>query len=355
MLDAILELYGFDSKEWIVEPFGNGLINHTWRLHRSGEEYIVQRINHNVFKDPYAISDNIQLVGEYLRHNFPGYFFVTPIRSKGGSEIVANGDGYFRIFPFVKNSITYTTVENPELAFEAARQFARFTHNLSGFNPARLKETIPDFHNISLRFAQFSDALAKGNKERIATAADVIGQVEKYRYIVADYEKIKVDARFRKRVMHHDTKISNILFDKQNQGLCVIDLDTVMPGFFISDVGDMMRTYLAAVSEEETDFSRIEVREEYCLAIVQGYLSEMQADLTAAEKKAFIYAGKFMIYMQLVRFLADYLVNDQYYGSTYEGQNLNRAINQLYLLRSLEEKEEKLQQKIGSITGAGSN
>jgi Ser/Thr protein kinase RdoA (MazF antagonist) len=179
---------------------------------------------------------------------------------------------------------------------------------LSGFKESVLQDTIPNFHNLSLRYQQFQLSLQQGNKERLLEAADIIKQLEKYSYIVVDFEQIKINPQFKKPVMHHDTKISNVLFDRQNKGTCVIDLDTVMAGFFISDVGDMMRTYLAAVSEEETDFSTIDVREDYFVAIVEGYLSEMKAVLTEEEQKCFIYAGKFMIYMQSIRFLADYLL-----------------------------------------------
>ncbi|MCW3111187.1 MAG: aminoglycoside phosphotransferase family protein [Segetibacter sp.] len=346
MFASILETYGLNPKEWIVQPFGTGLINHTWVLKKGDEEYILQRINNNVFKNPYAISDNIRLVGNYLQQHFPDYFFITPIHTTDGHDLLHNSEGYFRVFPFVKNSVTYTTVENPELAFEAAKQFGKFTHHLSGFDESVLQETIPNFHNLSLRYDQFQQSLRDGNKERLSEAADVIKQLEKYSYIVDEFEQIKINPQFKKRVMHHDTKISNVLFDRQNKGLCVIDLDTVMAGFFISDVGDMMRTYLAAASEEETDFSTIDVREDYFVAILEGYLSEMKPVLTEEEQKGFIYAGKFMIYMQSIRFLADYLINDVYYGSKYEGQNFNRAVNQLYLLESLEEKEERLLQKI---------
>ncbi|MEP6845974.1 MAG: aminoglycoside phosphotransferase family protein, partial [Panacibacter sp.] len=156
------------------------------------------------------------------------------------------------------------------------------------------------------------------------------------------YENILQNPEFKKRVTHHDTKISNVLFDSDNKGLCVIDLDTVMPGHFISDVGDMMRTYLSPAGEEESDLSAIEVREAYFEAIVNGYLSEMQDELTTTEKDYFIYAGKFMIYMQALRFMADYLNNDIYYGAKYELHNLNRAINQLTLLNRLVEKESLL-------------
>lgn len=130
MLATILETYGFNPKEWIIQPFGTGLINHTWLL-KKDKEFILQKINNNVFKDPYAISDNIRLIGNYLQNHYPGYLFITPLRSADNRDIIQNKDGYFRVFPFVKNSVTYTTVESPELAFEAARQFGKFTRFLN--------------------------------------------------------------------------------------------------------------------------------------------------------------------------------------------------------------------------------
>ena len=180
--------------------------------------------------------------------------------------------------------MTFTSVEKPVLAFEAARQFGKFTNLLSGFDLSVLKNSIPDFHNLSLRYKEFNLALQNGNKDRILQAQALIKQIEKYSHIVTEYEKVKQDARFRKRVTHHDTKISNVLFDDQNKGLCVIDLDTVMPGYFISDVGDMMRTFLCPCTEEEKDFSKIEIRENYFMATAEGYRSEMEEDLTEEEK-----------------------------------------------------------------------
>ncbi|HYK56947.1 MAG TPA: aminoglycoside phosphotransferase family protein, partial [Flavisolibacter sp.] len=137
-------------------------------------------------------------------------------------------------------------------------------------------------------------------------------------------------------------KISNVLFDSEGKGICVIDLDTVMPGYFISDVGDMMRTYLSPVSEEETDFSKIIIREEFYKAIVQGYYSEMKEELTETEKQYFFYAGKFMIYMQALRFLTDHINDDVYYGAKYEGHNFARAHNQVILLQQLIRKQDRL-------------
>jgi hypothetical protein len=342
MLTSLLTSYGFEPDKCIIQTFGSGLINHTWVIKYEDRQYILQKINHHVFKNPQDIADNIRVVSDYLKHYFPNYLFVTPILSIGNKDVVLDGENYYRVFPFVKNSVTFTTLESPQLAFEAAKQFGKFTHLLSGFDAAILKETLPDFHNLTLRYNQFEESLVHGNKKRLSEAGDCIKQIKRYCYIVDEFESIKANVHFKKRVMHHDTKISNVLFDDNNNGLCLIDLDTVMPGYFISDAGDMMRTYLSPVSEEEKDFTKIAIREDFFEAIVEGYLSEMKADLTAAELDSFVYAGKFMIYMQAVRFLADYLGNDIYYGSKYEGHNLLRAKNQLYLLDRLQEKEERL-------------
>jgi Ser/Thr protein kinase RdoA (MazF antagonist) len=239
----------------------------------------------------------------------------------------------------VQQSHTIDVATNPAQAFEAAKQFGAFTKKLSGFNTAQLKITLPDFHNLSLRYQQFEKALISGNEERITASSKEIALLQKHKTIADDFEKIKLDTDFKIRVTHHDTKISNVLFDEKDKGLCVIDLDTVMPGYFISDVGDMMRTYLSPVSEEESDFTKIEIRKEYLEAIINGYLSEMNDELTGKEKQAFLYAGKFMIYMQALRFLTDHLNNDVYYGAKYEGHNFVRGKNQLVLLEKLIEIE----------------
>jgi Ser/Thr protein kinase RdoA (MazF antagonist) len=335
MIAAVLQNYGIDEKECIIQPFGSGLINNTWDVKTNNKHYILQRINHNIFKQPEDIAENINSIDAYLKTNYPDYLFVAPIKTTAVKSIIKTGDGYFRLFPFVKDSHTIDVATNPAQAFEAAKQFGAFTKKLSGFKAAHLKITLPDFHNLTLRYRQFENVLLTGNAERIAASATEIALLQKHKTIVDDFEKIKQDTDFKIRVTHHDTKISNVLFDEKGKGLCVIDLDTVMPGYFISDVGDMMRTYLCPVSEEEKDFGKIQIRKEYLDAIINGYLSEMKDELTDKEKQAFLYAGKFMIYMQALRFLTDHLNNDVYYGAKYEGHNFVRAKNQLVLLEKL--------------------
>ncbi|MFZ1527828.1 MAG: aminoglycoside phosphotransferase family protein [Ferruginibacter sp.] len=343
MLSSILALYGLPAGTADIKPFGSGLINRTWIISSGENNFILQRVNDNIFKNPLAISGNTRLIGTYLAQHHPGYLFVTPVTNSEGKDLVyVKQDGYYRLFPFVKNSHTVDVVSSPAEAFEAARQFGRFTNLLNGFPAEQLQITLPDFHNLPLRYQQFETALASGNRERIRESHDLIGFLKKQQGIVETSIKISLDPSFKKRVTHHDTKISNVLFSENNQALCVIDLDTVMPGYFISDAGDMMRTYLSPVSEEEKDFSKIIIRKEYFKAIAEGYLGEMKNELSMEEKDHFVYAGKFMIYMQALRFLTDHLNNDTYYGAAYEGHNFVRASNQAELLKQLLEEENTL-------------
>ena len=342
MLDRVLEAYNFKREQYIIEPFGTGLINHTWKVssNHTNEVYILQRINTAVFKRPEYIASNIDNIADYLQKNYPNYHFIAPLKTTANSGLYSDEEGYFRVFPFLKNSYSIDVVNTPAQAFEAAHQFALFTKLLSNFNVASLKITLPGFHDLSLRFRQFNNAIKNANKTRIEEAQTAINYLLEQASVAEAFESIKSNPAFKTRVMHHDTKISNVLFNEENKGACVIDLDTVMPGCFISDVGDMMRTYLSPVSEEESDYDKIKVREEYFKAIADGYLSEMKDELSDVEITHFIYAGKFLIYMQAIRFLTDYLNNDVYYGSKYEGHNLIRAKNQVALLRCYIEKEE---------------
>lgn len=350
MLQPILDVYGLKGNDAETKPFGTGLINHTWMVSAGEKKFILQRINQQVFKTPADIAANIRMIGNYLKENFPGYLFVTAEKTLQQQDIVFDQqEGYFRLFPFVKKSHTVDVVSTPLQAFEAAKQFGRFTKLLAGFPANELHITLPDFHNLPLRYQQFKTALVNGNPMRIKEAATTILFLQQHINIVTTSQSIPNNPAFKKRVTHHDTKISNVLFDDNEKGLCVIDLDTVMPGYFISDVGDMLRTYLSPVSEEESDFTKIEIRANYFKAIAQGYLSEMKEELSSTEKEHFIYAGKFMIYMQALRFITDYINNDVYYGSKYPGQNFIRAKNQAVLLNKLMENETALINMMGVL------
>jgi hypothetical protein len=309
-------------------------------LESGGKQFILQKINRQIFPSPDAIAYNIRLVADHLKEHYPGYFFVAPYPTIQGANMVQSGEDYFRIFPFIHDSHTIDVAEEPAQAYEAAKQFAGFTKRLSALDPNRLKITLPDFHNPSLRYQQFELALNQGDASRIRHSKKMIGFIIEHKKILGEFEYHRSDLKV--RCMHHDTKISNVLFDNQGKGLCVIDLDTIMPGYFTSDVGDMMRTYLSPVSEEETDLSKIFIRKEFYDAIVAGYLDEMKDELRESEKEHFMLAGKLMIYMQAIRFLTDHLNNDVYYGAKYDGHNFIRASNQEELLKRLLDFEKAL-------------
>jgi Ser/Thr protein kinase RdoA (MazF antagonist) len=332
MFKNILSAFGIDADRSAVVPFGSGLINGTWKVSFGDDAYILQRINTNIFKSPQAIADNLVSLQTYLAQTAPDYIFAAPLPTLNGDYLVIDDNQYYRLLPFIKNSHTVDEVSVPAQAFEAAKQFGKFSRLLNDFDADSLKYTLPDFHNLSLRVDQFKSALKNAAADRLEKAAVEIKEIEKHEDIADTYRQLVEQKKIPLRVIHHDTKINNVLFDTEDKGLGVIDLDTVMPGYFISDVGDMMRTYLSPANEEEKDLDKVYILEDNFAAIYKGYMTEMGEVLTSAEKNLFFYSGKFMIYMQAVRFLADYLNGDIYYHTTYPGQNFVRAQNQLSLL-----------------------
>lgn len=342
MITSILRSYDIGDG-CLVEPLTSGLINRTWKITDGDKQFILQQINIQVFKKPFDVAANIRMINEYLNEHFPAYLFVNPLTNGNGQDIMYDkAEGYFRMFPFIKGSHTVDVVLSAEQAYEAAYQFGTFAKLLSGFDVRKLHTTIPDFHNLLLRYQQFEHSLETGNQKRIRQADSLIKDLKKRIAIVDEFEKLRKNTAVKERVTHHDTKISNVLFNADGGGMCVIDLDTIMPGYFISDVGDMMRTYLSPANEEEKDFSKIEIREDFFRGIVHGYAKAMNNELTHAEKKLITYSGAFLVYMQALRFLTDYFYNDIYYGARYEEHNFTRAGNQVELLKQMEDKKDLL-------------
>jgi thiamine kinase-like enzyme len=349
MFKEILASYGLQFEDFKIEPHGSGLINNTWKVSGEENDYLLQRININVFKEPTRIDENLLELRKFLDKYAPDYLFVSPLANLKNETLVVINKEYYRIFPFIKNSTSLDFVKDADEAYRAAKQFGQFAKELDGFDTRILKYTLDDFHNLPLRVAQFKLALQSAKVDRLTEASIEIDELINYESIAHKYEELLETDSLKKRVVHHDTKINNVLFQNQTgEGLCVIDLDTVMPGYYISDIGDMMRTYLSEANEEEKDLSKVVVREEIFFAIYQGYMEEMGEALSVTEKEQFIFSGKFMIYMQALRFLTDFLNGDVYYHTTYPSQNLLRAKNQIELLKSYLSSEpvfEKVMQK----------
>jgi Ser/Thr protein kinase RdoA (MazF antagonist) len=336
---TLLLHFGLDPASHSVQPHGSGLINRTWVVTDRAEtpRFILQRLNTNVFRRPEDVAHNLDLLKSHLANHPIDYLLPLPISNLQGDATIHDDEGCYRLIPYVPDSLVHTVCSDSSQAYEAALQFGRFTAVFDGMDTSRLRETIPGFHDLSHRWHQFEEALRDGDPSRRRESRDPIDFLQSRRDIVDTYERICADPSFRLRVTHHDTKISNVLFDRSGKGLCVIDLDTVMPGRFISDVGDMYRTYLSPVSEEESDMDRISIRPGFKKAIRDGYLVHMSEHLTSTESEHFEYAGEFMIYMQALRFLTDHLNRDVYYGASYEGHNLVRASNQARLLQAFTE------------------
>jgi Ser/Thr protein kinase RdoA (MazF antagonist) len=340
---AVLEAFGIDTASHEVAAFGSGLIHSTNLVTCQGKpEYILQRVNHQVFRKPEDIAHNLRVIGNFLKQQAPQYHFTYPLTTTDGQDYAIRNGNYYRIFRFMKGTHSVDVCQEPEQAYEASRQFGKFTAVLEELRTDMLRYTIPGFHDLLLRYNQFLEAISKGDRNRLEQTRDLARFLTERKGIVDIYQHIQNDAYFKKRVTHHDTKISNVLFDENGKGVCVIDLDTVMPGYFFSDMGDMIRTYVSPANEEEQDLDKISIRKDFVKAIFQGYNEEMGDLLSEKERSSFIYSGKFMIYMQALRFYTDHLNNDIYYGAQYEGHNLQRARNQARLLEILESSEREL-------------
>jgi Ser/Thr protein kinase RdoA (MazF antagonist) len=332
-MESIFNKYGWDVLAYT--QLHQGLINNTFIVVTSQGEFIVQAVNHQIFKDPKAIDDNINHISSYFKKRYPDYLFTHLVPTSNGATLVEWEGKYYRAFHKIEG-YALAALENEQQAYEAANQFGLFTSQLKGYNIGSLKITLPDFHNLLLRYQQFLNAIQNGNAARINESKEAIAFLQNQSKIATQYERFIGHKEVSLRVTHHDTKISNVLFKKEHNGLekaiCVIDLDTVMPGYFISDIGDMCRTCLCAVSEEEANLDLIQVDAKKWEAIQKGYMNHMQTELSNFEHDHLFFGGTFMIYMQALRFLTDYLNNDTYYGAKYEGQNYVRALNQIRLL-----------------------
>jgi len=347
----VLAAYGLASDQAVWKPFGTGHINSTYLISISGmdQQFILQSINHCVFKNPLIIAENVRLVAEYLQKHYPSYLFVSSIPTLKGDEMALINETYWRLTNFIPNSIAYETLSDPRQAYEAAEQFGRLSKLLNEFDASQLKPSIPGFHDLNLRYDQFKKALENANASLKTRASEEIDKALRHSFIVDFFNSYKNSPDFPDRAMHHDTKISNMLFDKKTkEGICVIDLDTLMAGKFISDLGDMMRTYLCASSENEPDMDKIFIRIDYFEAIIKGYLKEMGSILTATEKDLIVFSGKYLIYMQALRFLTDFLNGNIYYPVVYPEQNLVRTVNQFKLLSEFFNREKILQDIVSS-------
>lgn len=333
-----------------MAPYGEGHINDTYLADSAQYKYILQKINHNIFKDPDSLMDNIVAVTDYLRGVIakeggnPDRETLTVIRTIDGKNLYQSESGdYFRMYIYVDNTVAYQMVENKEQFYHAAKAFGKFQKQLAGFDASRLTETIPEFHNTRSRFAQLKAAIAENKAGRLDS-------VKKEVEFALAREKdigIVVDAMERGeiplRVTHNDTKLNNVLFDKESdQAVCVIDLDTVMPGSLLYDYGDSIRFGASSGAEDEKDLDKIYCDLELFDAFTKGFLEELSDSITEKEAELLAFSAKLMTYECGIRFLTDYLNGDTYFKIHRPEHNLDRCRTQFKLVYDMEQKMDQM-------------
>lgn len=341
--------FAIDGEFAGAAPYGSGHINDSYCavFNDNGRRVrsIVQRMNHHIFKDPIAVMENIQRVTAHLAHQLNGQSdcdrrVLNLIHARDGRTWFEDRDGdFWRAYNFIEGATTYDAVQSPQQAFQAARAFGSFQHMLASLPAPRLHETIRDFHHTPKRFAALETAIAADCLNRAALAKPEI-EFALSRQPIVD---VLIEADLPERVTHNDTKFNNVLLDDETgEGICVIDLDTVMPGLAAYDFGDMVRTTTSSTKEDEQDLSQVSMEFPLFEALVRGYLDSAGDFLTNAEKQLLAFSGKLITFEIGIRFLTDYLSGDTYFKIHREAQNLDRCRTQFKLVESMEQQEEAM-------------
>ena len=337
-----------------VAAVARGHINDTYILTaRKGEirtRYVLQRINHAVFKDPPRMMANITRITEHIRQKVSqtdpqlARRQLTVIETDDGSGYHQDIDGNFwRVYNFIEDALTYDTLQSAARAGEAARMFGWFQRMLLDLPGPPLHDTIPDFHNTRRRLEVFQNVLTADAHNRARHARCEIDFLLENTEMSDVLPRLVARGEVPIRIAHNDAKINNVMLDRQTgRGVCVIDLDTVMPGLSLYDFGDLVRTAACGAAEDERDLSKVAVNLSLFEALALGFAAETAGFLTPAEREHLVFAGKLITYEQFVRFLTDYLAGDTYYKVSRDRHNLDRSRTQMKLVQSILEHEETM-------------
>ena len=357
-MKTILDNFRLEGNVTDVLPLGNGLINDTYRvLTDEGPNYVLQRINHAIFKDVELLQNNIEAVTSHIRAKLEAageadvrrkVLKFIPLK-EDSKTYWFDGTSYWRVSELIEDSMTIETV-NPEYSYYAGRAFGNFQSMLADI-PVQLGGTIPDFHNMELRARQLKEAMDAdaAGRASMEEVQDIYAQMQEYMEQMCQAEQMHRDGILPKRVCHCDTKVSNMLFDKSGEVLCVIDLDTVMPSFIFSDYGDFLRIAANKVAEDCPEIDKVEFDVEIFKAFTKGYLESASSFLTPVEKENLPYAVALFPFMQAVRFFADYVNGDTYYKIAYPEHNLVRTRNQMALFRSVMDHKAEMEAYIATL------
>ena len=343
------------------KSFGPGHIHDTYRIITEEDycdDYILQRINDNVFRDVPKLQENIERVTGHLHRKIaliPGSnpkrecMTLMHVTATGKSYHIDEEGNFWRMFLFISDHRSYERVDSPNRAFEGGRAIGRFQAMLADLSGEPLHETIPDFHNIEKRLESFHLVTAEDPAGRVPQVSAEIEAITSREEEMKAIIRLGREGRIPVRITHNDTKFNNILFDTNDRALCVIDLDTVMPGYVHYDFGDAIRTAANRADEDSTDLEAVSMDIEIFKGYAEGYLSEAKDTLNATEIEYIPFAPKLLTYIMTTRFLTDYIAGDKYYKISYPDHNLRRNRAQIALLKDMEAKYDQMVQIINSF------
>lgn len=342
----IAQQFCIEGKIKEIKPLGAGFINDTYTVVTEGDgyDYILQRKNHLIFPDVAGMMENIRKVTEHIKKkvNDPIRETLTVVSAKDGNDYVRDGENWWAMCILIPDTITYDKADSPELAYQGGLGAGRFQSLLADFTEP-LHETIKGFHSIRWRFEQWDEALAADRAGRKAGVEEEISWVESRREEMMEYWSLVENGTIPQHVSHNDTKISNILFDRNSgEMMCMIDLDTVMMTSSLNDFGDAIRSYSNTGAEDDPNLENVSMNMEIFKAYAAGYLHEQKANLTQSEIDHLAFAARHLTFEHVLRFLMDYINGDTYYKTAYPEHNLIRCRAQHKLLQSMEEQYEEM-------------
>ncbi|MEZ7955767.1 MAG: phosphotransferase [Rubritalea sp.] len=361
MIKAISHEFAIAGEFVEGEEIDSGHINNTYlAVYETADgkraKYILQRINNYVFKDPLKVMKNVEVVTRHInwkvlrvKKDLGGQTLnIYPARG-GRSFAYGKNGGVWRCYNYIENCHTYDVVENSRQAYQAAKAFGSFQDLVSDLPVEEVAETIPDFHNTPKRYARLMEVIAADPKGRLKNVAVEVSFIKQREELCKHLVELAEQGKLPVRVTHNDTKLNNVMMDSEtDEAVCVIDLDTVMPGLSLYDFGDLVRTATSPAEEDEKDLSKVEMRMSMFEALAEGYIDGCDC-LTPLEIENLVIGGKLMTLEVGIRFLTDYLEGDQYFKTEYDDHNLVRSRTQLKLVECIEQKEVEMNKFVSRV------
>jgi hypothetical protein len=365
-IEYVIQQFDLEGVILSLTPLGAGHINDTFLVETSLQKYVLQRINHEVFKKPLEIMENIARVcahqtqklerlGEKIDRQILKIVNIKPTFGMAANvnNVIEDEGNFWRVYLYVTDTITVQEVATTNQAYEAGKAFGKFQSLLADLNPNLLHDAIPNFHNLNWRYEQLENRLktTEINTFRLKQAENEVSFAFSKKHIAQEVTDYLQNGFLPLRVTHNDTKINNVLLDRYTgEAVCVIDLDTVMAGLVIYDFGDLMRTSLSQSAEDETNLAKVQIRMPIFKGLAEGYLSEAQHFITEQEKSLLVFGGKMITLIMGIRFLTDYLFGDIYYKTKYANHNLDRCRTQFRLVQAIEKVENEMNEIINRFS-----